>query len=165
MSDDLVQAAQRLAESSYKLLKRTMESKSDSELEKIANDGFFSSYSSEEKELARSILRERGESSAAKDTTITARHNTGKSLSSDEISQAVLRSKTLSTGTVKWFNNEKGFGFISNDDGSGDVFVHFTAIQSKGFRKLEENQKVTFDVEQDPKNPSRNRAANVKVVE
>ena len=91
MSDDLVQAAQRLAESSYKLLKRTMESKSDSELEKIANDGFFSSYSSEEKELARSILRERGESSAAKDTTITARHNTGKSLSSDEISQAVLR--------------------------------------------------------------------------
>ncbi|MCI6199646.1 MAG: cold-shock protein [Succinivibrionaceae bacterium] len=71
----------------------------------------------------------------------------------------------MSTGTVKWFNNEKGFGFISNDDGSGDVFVHFTAIQSKGFRKLEENQKVTFDVEQDPKNPSRNRAANVKVVE
>ena len=70
----------------------------------------------------------------------------------------------MSTGTVKWFNNEKGFGFISNDDGSGDVFVHFTAIQSKGFRKLEENQKVTFDVEQDPKNPSRNRAANVKVV-
>lgn len=63
----------------------------------------------------------------------------------------------MSTGTVKWFNNEKGFGFISNDDGSGDVFVHFTAIQSKGFRKLEENQKVTFDVEQDPKNPSRNR--------
>ena len=59
----------------------------------------------------------------------------------------------MSTGTVKWFNNEKGFGFISNDDGSGDVFVHFTAIQSKGFRKLEENQKVTFDVEQDPKNP------------
>lgn len=71
----------------------------------------------------------------------------------------------MSTGTVKWFNNEKGFGFISNDDGSGDVFVHFTAIQSKGFRKLEDNQKVTFDVEQDPKNPSRNRAANVKVVE
>ena len=71
----------------------------------------------------------------------------------------------MSTGTVKWFNNEKGFGFISNDDGSGDVFVHFTAIQPKGFRKLEENQKVTFDVEQDPKNPSRNRAANVKVVE
>ena len=71
----------------------------------------------------------------------------------------------MSTGTVKWFNNEKGFGFISNDDGSGDVFVHFTAIQSKGFRKLEENQKVTFDVEQDPKNPSRNSAANVNVVE
>ena len=71
----------------------------------------------------------------------------------------------MSTGTVKWFNNEKVFGFISNDDVSGDVFVHFTAIQSKGFRKLEENQKVTFDVEQDPKNPSRNRAANVKVVE
>ena len=60
MSDDLVDAAQKLAASTYKLLKMSMESKSDSELKKIANSGFFSSYSSEEKELARSMLIERG---------------------------------------------------------------------------------------------------------
>ena len=51
------------------------------------------------------------------------------------------------TGTVKWFNETKGFGFISNDDGSGDVFVHFSAIQGTGFRTLAEGQKVTFGTE------------------
>ena len=50
-------------------------------------------------------------------------------------------------GTVKWFNPEKGFGFISNDDGSGDVFVHFSAIQIDGYKTLAEGQKVVFDVE------------------
>ena len=49
-------------------------------------------------------------------------------------------------GTVKWFNAEKGFGFISNDDGGEDVFVHFSAIQTDGYRQLAEGQKVTFDL-------------------
>lgn len=65
-------------------------------------------------------------------------------------------------GTVKWFNETKGFGFISNDDGSGDVFVHHTAIQSNGFRTLSEGQKVVYDVEPDPKDSSKMRAANVR---
>ena len=54
-------------------------------------------------------------------------------------------------GTVKWFNSEKGFGFISPDDGSADVFVHFSAIQSNGYRSLDENDKVSYEVERGPK--------------
>ena len=64
-------------------------------------------------------------------------------------------------GTVKWFNDTKGFGFITNDDVSGDVFVHFSAIQGTGFRTLAEGQKVTFETEQDPKDPGKLRAVNV----
>jgi CspA family cold shock protein len=56
-------------------------------------------------------------------------------------------------GTVKWFNAEKGYGFISRDDGEGDVFVHYTAIQSEGFRTLEEGQRVQFDIVQGTKGP------------
>lgn len=67
----------------------------------------------------------------------------------------------MNSGTVKWFNPEKGFGFITQDDGNGDVFVHFSAIQGTGFKTLDEGQKVTFDVEQDPKNPNKSRAVNV----
>ena len=65
--------------------------------------------------------------------------------------------------TVKWFNEAKGFGFISNDDGSGDVFVHFSAILGDGFKNLAEGQHVRFDTEADPKNASKLRAINVRV--
>ena len=64
-------------------------------------------------------------------------------------------------GTVKWFNESKGYGFISNDNGGDDVFVHFSAIQTEGFKTLNEGQKVTFETEQDPKNASKLRAVNV----
>lgn len=57
----------------------------------------------------------------------------------------------MTTGTVKWFNADKGFGFIAPDDGSEDLFAHYSAIQSSGYKVLEENQKVSFEKEQGPK--------------
>ena len=57
----------------------------------------------------------------------------------------------MAQGTVKWFNPDKGFGFIAPDDGSADVFVHFSAIEATGYRTLEENQKVEYNVTQGPK--------------
>jgi CspA family cold shock protein len=59
----------------------------------------------------------------------------------------------MALGTVKWFNADKGFGFIAPDDGGADVFVHFSAIETSGYRSLEENQKVEFTVTQGPKGP------------
>ena len=67
----------------------------------------------------------------------------------------------MNKGTVKWFNAQKGYGFITNESTGEDVFVHFSAIVSDGDKTLEEGQKVTFDIEQDPKNSKKLRAANV----
>ena len=66
----------------------------------------------------------------------------------------------MATGTVKWFNDSKGFGFITPEDGSTDVFAHFSAIKSEGFRSLAEGQQVTYEVESGPKGP---QAANIQV--
>ncbi len=66
------------------------------------------------------------------------------------------------TGTVKWFNESKGYGFISNDEGGDDVFVHFSAILVDGFKTLSEGQKVEYETEQDPKNSAKLRAINVR---
>lgn len=64
----------------------------------------------------------------------------------------------MTTGTVKWFNESKGFGFITPSDGGKDVFVHFSEIQAEGFKVLAEGQAVTFNVENGPKGP---QASNV----
>jgi CspA family cold shock protein len=67
----------------------------------------------------------------------------------------------MAQGTVKWFNAEKGLGFIAQEDGGDDVFVHYSAIQSQGYKSLDENQKVEFDVTQGPKGP---QAENVRAI-
>ena len=67
----------------------------------------------------------------------------------------------MTTGIVKWFNADKGFGFITPEDGSKDVFAHFSAINSGGFRSLEENQRVEFETQDGPKGP---QAANITVL-
>jgi len=68
----------------------------------------------------------------------------------------------MPNGTVKWFNDAKGFGFISPEDGSADVFAHFSAINAKGFRSLQEGQRVSYDVAQGPKGA---QASNIVVID
>ena len=65
----------------------------------------------------------------------------------------------MAIGTVKWFNAEKGFGFIAPEDGNPDVFAHYSAIASGGYKSLDENQKVEFDITQGPKGP---QAENIR---
>ncbi|MEA4920337.1 MAG: cold-shock protein [Clostridiaceae bacterium] len=69
----------------------------------------------------------------------------------------------MNNGTVKWFNDEKGFGFIANSDGGAEVFVHFSAIQCEGHKTLQEGQQVIYDTETDPKNSKKLRAVNVRI--
>ena len=69
----------------------------------------------------------------------------------------------MKTGTVKWYNADKGYGFISNDNGGEDTFVHFSEIKSQGYKSLNEGQKVTFELEPDPRN-SRFRATHVSII-
>ena len=71
----------------------------------------------------------------------------------------------MNTGVVKWFNSEKGYGFITNDNGGDDVFVHFSAIKVEGFKTLNEGQRVTFETETDPKTSSKLRAVHVSIAE
>jgi len=68
----------------------------------------------------------------------------------------------MATGTVKWFNDSKGFGFIAQDQGGEDLFAHFSAIQSNGFKTLTEGQRVTFDITQGQKGQ---QASNIRVAE
>jgi CspA family cold shock protein len=84
-------------------------------------------------------------------------HATGEG-SEGTLDQQHSRISFMSFGTVKWFNDAKGFGFIAPEDGSADVFVHYSAIASKGFRSLQEGQRVSFEVVQGPKG---SQAANV----
>ena len=65
----------------------------------------------------------------------------------------------MATGTVKWFNDKKGYGFITSEDAKGDIFVHYSAVEGDGFKSLKEGDKVTFDVTDGKKGP---QAANVK---
>jgi CspA family cold shock protein len=73
--------------------------------------------------------------------------------------EKLLKEKKMTLGTVKWFNAEKGFGFIAPDDGSPDVFAHYSAIATSGYKSLDENQKVEFDLAQGPKGP---QAENIR---
>ena len=68
----------------------------------------------------------------------------------------------MATGSVKWFNDSKGFGFITPDNGGEDLFAHFSAIQSAGFKTLKENQRVSFEVATGPKGK---QAANIQIIE
>jgi CspA family cold shock protein len=72
-----------------------------------------------------------------------------------------LEDKGMAQGSVKWFNAEKGFGFIAQDGGGADVFVHYSAIQTQGYRSLDENQRVEFEITQGPKGP---QAENVQPI-
>ena len=67
----------------------------------------------------------------------------------------------MATGTVKWFNSEKGFGFIAPDDGSADVFAHYSAINSSGYRSLDENAKVEYETQQGPKGPQAEKVRGI----
>jgi CspA family cold shock protein len=85
----------------------------------------------------------------------------GRKLSADDWRGhgSAIQEESVASGTVKWFNSDKGFGFIQQDDGGADVFVHFSAITGSGYRELAEGQKVEYEVTQGQKGP---QAENVR---
>ncbi len=83
-------------------------------------------------------------------------HRTGLPEASSLQEEVLTR---MANGKVKWFNNSKGFGFIEKEDGSGDIFVHYTAIQINGFKTLTEGQTVEFDIYEGPKGPTAQNVA------
>jgi len=70
----------------------------------------------------------------------------------------------MNTGVVKFFNSEKGYGFITDDKTKQDIFVHFSSINGDGYKALEKDQKVSFDIEKDPKDESKSKATNVTIL-
>jgi cold shock protein len=82
-----------------------------------------------------------------------------RSAERDNNTKLLGRFRKMATGTVKWFNDAKGFGFITQDGGGEDLFAHFSEIQGNGFKSLQENQKVSFEVKQGPKGK---QAANIQ---
>ena len=80
----------------------------------------------------------------------------------DDISQPYEKGDNMALGTVKWFNDSKGFGFITPDDGGEDLFAHFSAINANGFKSLKEGQRVSFEITQGPKGK---QAANIQEAE
>jgi cold shock protein len=92
----------------------------------------------------------------------TAYHPHSAEAAEVAVSRLIIKEQSsMAQGTVKWFNAEKGFGFIAQENGGDDVFVHYSAIQSQGYKSLDENQKVEFDVTQGPKGP---QAENVRAI-
>ncbi len=89
------------------------------------------------------------------------RRNPGTGNRAGPCTRTTEKERDMAQGTVKWFNGEKGFGFISQDGGGADVFVHYSAIAAEGYRSLDENQRVEFDITQGQKGP---QAENVRPV-
>ena len=92
-----------------------------------------------------SVDRRERDPTRKRDRTTRSPHGAVTEVSSEGV--------TVAQGTVKWFNAEKGFGFIAQDDGGADVFVHFSAIQADGYKSLDENQRVEFEVTQGQRGP------------